>query len=124
LRSNAIFAKLPAIFRETSQQENTNMKTTKLLALSSALLWSATAFAQAPSSSSSETAATTTTTTTTSTVPAIVPTEGSGIVSDAETTTVETTDTTLPATGGAPLLMALSGMLAVGGALIGLKKVR
>lgn len=112
-------------------------KTTRLIALSTTLLWSGLAMAQSASPTSgssspggsptgmptgmpsgSEAATTTTTTTTTE---AIVPADGTGMEVEGA---VISTDETLPATGGAPLLMALTGAMTVGGALFGLKKIR
>ena len=113
-------------------------KTTRLIALSTTLLWSGLAMAQSPSPSGSPTGMPTgsptgsptgmpggseaaTTTTTTTTTEAIVPADGTGMEVEGA---VISTDETLPATGGAPLLMALTGAMTVGGALFGLKKIR
>ena len=109
------------------------IKITRMLALSGALLWSGVAMAQSASPTSgsgspgssptgapggSEAATTTTTTTTTE---AIMPADGTGIESEGVTVS---TEENLPATGGAPLLMALVGAMTAGGAMLGLKKMR
>lgn len=102
-------------------------KITRMLTLSGALLWSGVAMAQSGAPAGAPTGApaggegSSTTTTTTTTTEAIVPADGTGI--EAEGVTVSTEET-LPATGGAPLLMALVGAMTVGGAMLGLKKVR
>lgn len=105
-------------------------KSPRLLALGTVLLCSSVALAQTASpsptgsgSSGSSSSGSETTTTTTTTIQApIEPPMGTGIVSDTAMATIE--GETLPATGGAPLLMALTGALVAGGALLGLKKVR
>lgn len=108
------------------------IKITRMLALSGVLLWSGVAIAQSASPTSgssspggspgapggSETGTTTTTTTTTE---AILPADGIGIETEGVTVT---TEENLPATGGAPLLMALVGAMTAGGAMLGLKKMR
>ncbi len=119
-------------------------KTTRLLALSATLLWGGVALAQgssptgsptgAPSSSSSSSGAPSsefssgTTTAAAGAAPsveAVLPADGTGIMAaDGMSVTTTTTTETLPHTGGAPLLMALSGALLASGALFGLKKVR
>ena len=55
------------------------------------------------------------------TTEAVVPADGTGIETEGVTVS---TEENLPATGGAPLLMALAGAMSVGGAMLGLKKVR
>lgn len=137
LRGNAIFDKLLAIsrsiFQETLPGGNVMInKTARLFAVSAALLWSGVAVAQSGSPTGSPTgmpggsgsgaaggapAA--------PSVEAVLPASGNGFESVETTTTTTTTDTDiLPTTGGAPLLMALTGALSVGGALLGLKKMR
>ena len=91
------------------------IKTSGWMVLSCALALSSATFAQdAPATAVEST--TTTTTTTTDVAPVV---EGETVVQE-----TAVTETTLPATGGAPLLMALAGALTAGGALFGLKKVR
>jgi hypothetical protein len=121
------YSQFPEVSFSNNFQEETMMnKLTRLIALSGALLWSGVAMAQSPSPSGSPTGSPSspeggaTTTTTTTTTEALLPADGAGM----ETGDVTVTTDTLPATGGAPLLMALTGALAVGGALLGLKKVR
>jgi hypothetical protein len=106
------------------------IKITRMLALSGALLWSGVAMAQSGSPTGSPTGAPTG-------APggsevagapgapaneALLPAEGTGMVTE-ESTTI-TTEENLPATGGAPLLMALVGAMTAGGAMLGLKKMR
>ncbi|HEY0074110.1 MAG TPA: hypothetical protein VGB77_08420 [Abditibacteriaceae bacterium] len=106
------------------------IKITRMLALSGALLWSGVAMAQSGSPTGSPSGAPTgapggseagTTTTTTTTTEAIMPADGTGI--EAEGVAISTEEN-LPATGGAPLLMALVGAMTAGGAMLGLKKMR
>lgn len=103
-------------------------KSTRLLALSTVMLWGGAAMAQeaVPSPTGGSSTSTTTTTTTTSApgAEAVLPADGTGIQSEDSSVTVSTTEETLPRTGGAPLLMALSGAMTAGGALFGLRKVR
>lgn len=106
-------------------------KTSRLLAVTTALLWSGVAMAQsttptgAPGEPGSGGAPGAPGAAAAPAAEAVLPASGNGFetTETTVTTTTETTDT-LPVTGGAPLLMALTGAMTAGGALLGLKKVR